>query len=364
MPASNPLYHEIRTHIRRHCPEADVPVSAADRLALLVTGLLAAQSCVLTKVAIELAVLRLTAALVVESIGRRLRRTLNDPALTAAQCYTPLLPRVLGWTGPASAGQRITLILDESSHTDHIHLFRLSLPYRGGAIPLAWAVWEQNVALPDGTYWQEVDAVLATVAGLLPPGAEVVVVGDRAFAVPALLDRLAARGWHWVLRLTTTGSHRFCPDGGTELALSTAVQRHLGRPGTRWRTRGELFKDAGWRAVAPDLPGYGDTPLGDSTGTWEEHVAALDRDGTPLAETWRKVVAAAWGLGFAPPGYHLTRRLVHEERRRRRDGTATRTYAVTAALGLGWSRRAGAVGMRVGVVSSGRKLVTRQHKPR
>lgn len=249
MPASNPLYHEIRTHIRRHCPEADVPVSAADRLALLVTGLLAAQSCVLTKVAIELAVLRLTAALVVESIGRRLRRTLNDPALTAAQCYTPLLPRVLGWTGPASAGQRITLILDESSHTDHIHLFRLSLPYRGGAIPLAWAVWEQNVALPDGTYWQEVDAVLATVAGLLPPGAEVVVVGDRAFAVPALLDRLAARGWHWVLRLTTTGSHRFCPDGGTELALSTAVQRHLGRPGTRWRTRGELFKDAGWRAV-------------------------------------------------------------------------------------------------------------------
>lgn len=35
---------------------------------------------------------------------------------------------------------------------------------------------------------------------------------------------------------------------------------------------------AGWRVVAPDLPGYGDSPLGDpaaGAGTWEGHVAAL-----------------------------------------------------------------------------------------
>ena len=167
------LYHDIRSHFRRHCPETDVPLSAADRLALLITGLLAAQSCVLAKVAAELESLGLTAARVVESIGRRLRRTLNDAALTATPCYTPLLP----------------------------------------------------------------------------PGAEVVVVGDRAFAVPALLDRLAARGWHWVRRLTTTGSHRFRPADGTEPALGTMVRRHLGHAGTRWRARGDLFKDAGWRAA-------------------------------------------------------------------------------------------------------------------
>jgi len=37
---------------------------------------------------------------------------------------------------------------------------------------------------------------------------------------------------------------------------------------------------AGWHAVAPDLPGYGDSPLGDpeeGAGTWESHVAALTR---------------------------------------------------------------------------------------
>ena len=37
---------------------------------------------------------------------------------------------------------------------------------------------------------------------------------------------------------------------------------------------------AGWRALAPDLPGYGDSPLGDAgaqAGTWESHVAAVER---------------------------------------------------------------------------------------
>ena len=91
-------------------------------------------------------------------------------------------------------------------------------------------------------------------------------------------------------------------------------------------------------------------------------MAALDRDGAPVAETWRMVVEAAWSLGFAGPGYHLTRRLVAEERRRRREAGAARAFAVNAAVGLGWSRRAGGVAVRVGVVTSGPKLVTRQHK--
>jgi haloalkane dehalogenase len=33
---------------------------------------------------------------------------------------------------------------------------------------------------------------------------------------------------------------------------------------------------AGWRAVAPDLLGYGDSPLDGRAGTWEDHVEALD----------------------------------------------------------------------------------------
>jgi haloalkane dehalogenase len=42
-----------------------------------------------------------------------------------------------------------------------------------------------------------------------------------------------------------------------------------------WRTLLESVADAGWQAVAPDLPGYGDSPYGGS-GTWAAHVEAVD----------------------------------------------------------------------------------------
>lgn len=43
-----------------------------------------------------------------------------------------------------------------------------------------------------------------------------------------------------------------------------------------WRHLLEAVADAGWQAVAPDLPGYGDSPYrGD--GSWTAHVEAVDR---------------------------------------------------------------------------------------
>jgi haloalkane dehalogenase len=42
-----------------------------------------------------------------------------------------------------------------------------------------------------------------------------------------------------------------------------------------WRHLLESVADAGWQAVAPDLPGYGDSPYAGS-GTWTSHVQAVD----------------------------------------------------------------------------------------
>jgi len=43
-----------------------------------------------------------------------------------------------------------------------------------------------------------------------------------------------------------------------------------------WRAAIDAAAGAGWRALAPDLPGFGDTPP-DPPGTWEHHMEALDR---------------------------------------------------------------------------------------
>ena len=51
-----------------------------------------------------------------------------------------------------------------------------------------------------------------------------------------------------------------------------------------WRRPLEALADAGWRAVAPDLPGFGDSEP-DRPGTWERHIEALER--LPLrASAW------------------------------------------------------------------------------
>lgn len=42
-----------------------------------------------------------------------------------------------------------------------------------------------------------------------------------------------------------------------------------------WRHLMEATAQAGWQAVAPDLPGYGDSPYA-GDGSWEAHVAAVD----------------------------------------------------------------------------------------
>jgi hypothetical protein len=229
-----------------HLDPATVPIAAAERLTLLVVGVLAARSAVLAQIARERHQLALSLALA-ESIGRRRRRTLNDGRWEPVTCYHPAVRQVVEWPGPHAAGQEVVLIVDESSKAAEVHRFRVSLAYWGGALPLAWAVWAQNVALAAGRYWQEGDRVLAQVAALLPAGARVGVLADRAYGVPAFLDRLDAYGWSWIVRLTTTGSHRLRDHRGAEHGLKELVAARLARPGPRFRLAAELFKDAGWR---------------------------------------------------------------------------------------------------------------------
>jgi haloalkane dehalogenase len=52
---------------------------------------------------------------------------------------------------------------------------------------------------------------------------------------------------------------------------------------------------AGWRAVAPDLPGYGDSEP-DPPGTWERHIEALDRFVRELALGPVALVTHDWGV--------------------------------------------------------------------
>lgn len=248
MPALAPLYQTLLSRCAALMAPL-VPAASITRLCLLITGIIAAQSASLARIAAEIHTLALTDASQRSSVERRLRRTLNDAALQPATCYIPLLKQLLDWPSLLAGSREVLLAVDDSSKTDQIHLLRISLCYRGASLPLAWAVWPQNVAQAEGFYWQQIDLLFAQVADLLPAGLRVIVTADRAFGVPNFIDRCRARGWHFVLRLLTSGSHRYIDEHGQEHELRAVVQQQLGKPGTSWQASGWLFKDAGWRAV-------------------------------------------------------------------------------------------------------------------
>jgi haloalkane dehalogenase len=62
-----------------------------------------------------------------------------------------------------------------------------------------------------------------------------------------------------------------------------------------WRSAMDALAGAGWRAVAPDLPGYGDSEP-DPPGTWERHLEALERFRSALGLEDVVLVTHDWGV--------------------------------------------------------------------
>ena len=73
-----------------------------------------------------------------------------------------------------------------------------------------------------------------------------------------------------------------------------------------WNAVLEAAAGAGWRALAPDLPGFGDSPY-DGPATWDRHLEALaafidERDLAPLAlclHDWGGLIGLRWACEHA-----------------------------------------------------------------
>ena len=129
-----------------------------------------------------------------QSTVRRFRRWLDNDKIEVQTLYGPLIQQALGgWVG-----KRLSVALDTSMLWDTYCIVRLSVIYRGRAVPVVWYVLEHGSAAVAYTVYK---ALLDEAAKLLPRSCQVVFLADRGFADTQLMGHLKRLGWHLRIRI-------------------------------------------------------------------------------------------------------------------------------------------------------------------
>jgi predicted RNA binding protein YcfA (HicA-like mRNA interferase family) len=133
-------------------------------------------------------------AVYAQSSVRRFARWLDNARIAVHSLYGPLIQHAL-----AEWGEHILyLALDTSMLWNTYCLVRLSIVYRGRAVPIVWKVLEHPSSSVGYDVYEE---MLDKVAELLPFRCTVVFTADRGFADTHLMAHLTRLGWHWRIRI-------------------------------------------------------------------------------------------------------------------------------------------------------------------
>jgi hypothetical protein len=132
------------------------------------------------------------------SVIRRFRRFLDNDRIEVHRLYGPLLLQALRqWDH-----KTLFLALDTSMLWGTYCIVRLSLIYRGRAIPIVWKVLEHKSS---SIAYEDYQMLLDQAACLLfPVRCKVIFLADRGFADTALMGHLMRLGWHFRIRIKTS----------------------------------------------------------------------------------------------------------------------------------------------------------------
>jgi len=240
-------------------------------LVLWSIGIVLAQSCGLTTVAVMLAYLLDISE---RSMRERLRDFYRDGAhkrgvkrgdkrrnLDVSTCFPALLRWVVAIMPPRC--RQLALAMDASTLGQRFTILTISVVIRGCAIPVAWHIVEATRAGAWRPHWE---ALFTQLQGCVPSDWIVIVAADRGLYAKWLFQTIVQLGWHPYLRINRQGRYRpIC--AATFRPLSQVVQR----VGQRWAGQVTCFAtkerqlecsllarwDAGYREawlIVTDLP--------------------------------------------------------------------------------------------------------------
>jgi hypothetical protein len=128
--------------------------------------------------------------------------TLDVPSPLA--CGAALLQWVMRWW----TGGPLVLGIDASLRRDAVVLLRISVLYRGTAIPVSWVIAPAN---QPGAWMPHLQRMLRWLNDCVATDQTVLVLADQGLWSPRLWDAICANGWHPAIRGRC--AMFFAPDG-------------------------------------------------------------------------------------------------------------------------------------------------------
>lgn len=135
-----------------------------------------------------------------QSTVRRCSRWLHNERIQTYELYGPIIQETLrAWDK-----HTLYLALDTTMLWDQFCHVRISVIYRGRAVPLVWKTLAHHSSTVSLAAYQE---LLDQAAKLLPTGTQVVFLADRGFADTKLMAYLShTLHWHWRIRIKSNFS--------------------------------------------------------------------------------------------------------------------------------------------------------------
>jgi len=221
----------------QHIVSTDLPHLSRPQVTVLVLwslGIVLAQSCGLSSVAIVLAYLLDRAE---TSVREQLRDWYRDAphkrgakqggkrrSLDVPSCFPALVRWVVAWS-PAECRQ-LALAMDASTLGQRFTILTISVVIRGCAIPVAWHIVEATRAGAWRPHWE---TLFGQLQDSVPPHWIVTVAADRGLYAKWLFTTIQRLGWHPFLRINRQGQYR--PAGATTFRPLSQVVSWVGQ---RW----------------------------------------------------------------------------------------------------------------------------------
>jgi hypothetical protein len=202
-------------------------------LSLWSAGIVLAQHCGLTQVAVVLAYLLSRRE---SAVREQLRDAYRDAehksgakrghkrrTLEVSSCFAPLLRWVVALMPPTCT--QLALAMDATTLGQRFTVLSIHVVVQGCAIPVAWHIVPATAKGAWRPHWEE---LLAQLEGAVPADWTVVVAADRGLYAKWLFTSITALGWHPLLRINRQG--KYCPAGSTSFRPLSLVVAKGGAP--------------------------------------------------------------------------------------------------------------------------------------